>query len=196
MTDLDPSFFEQASEEYFMKRAELLKHLTFRYQALNPEMESDIETAHDYSDLDFDVKIGDTPENVRELADTLNWREKFSYKELVREIQNKISWETGSLMVLKENYDLGEDVEQQITDAFSYVVDVFHKDYHREDAETPVEKDLMGEDGDYLVFDGELMPLPRQIEMSYNSVMGEDEVAENFDSAVKSSIPLENFYSD
>lgn len=194
--DLDPSFFEEASEEYFIKRAELLKHLTFRYQALNPEMESDIETAHDYSDLEFEDNIGDAPENVRELAYALNWRDKFSYKDLVSEVQNKISWETGSLMVLKENYDLGEEVEDNITDAFDYVVDVFHKDYHREDAETPIEKDLMGEDGDYLVFEGELFPLQRQIEMSYNSVKGEDEVAENFDSAVKSSIPLENFHDN
>lgn len=199
-----PSKFEEAVEEYFERRCAMLEHFTFRYRALSPEYDSEIETAHDYSDLDFQydesalefqTDMSDVPENVWEIAETFGYaNENFHYRGFVREIQSQITSEAASLKLLKEDYPISENLQESITEALNHVVGIFHKEYHRRVPENEVETHLFGSEAELLVHEGELMPLPEQIEMSYNSIKGEDEVTEKVDSPVTPFIRLEPFF--
>lgn len=193
--DWRPSKFEEASEEYFERRCAILKHFTHRYRALNPEYDSDIETAHDYSNLEFQDGMAEAPENVQKLADAIGCgNEKLDYKHVVRTLQDRIASESAALKLLNDEYPVSEELEERISGALDHVIDLFHKDYHRRGPENRIERDLLGSDGELLVHEGELFPLPEQIEMSYNSIKGEDEAMDSLDSPVTPFIDLEPFF--
>lgn len=212
--DWHPNRIENASDEYLLHRAAMLEHLARRYAALSPEIEYESPTAADY-DLDdfedevvsheFDVPLEEYPGNVQALAESLGYREEdFNTWDLfpvLDDLHLQVTDEAARLKVLKDDYELSREVEDAITDAFSYIVSIEDPDARtlsarevREEWDEDMKKvhEHLG-GGPVTELDGLFVPLTEEIMDQYEMLK---EMKRKEFNVVSSGIPNLKFFYD